>query len=338
MDKPLTRKAQTAACNTILRNQHGIQVIRCSLPIPATLNVYFVRDPVPTIVDAPPQGSRYVEELDRGLRTVGCSVRDIERIIITHPHFDHYGSAQSIADKSGAEIWVFGEGAHWIEHYEEELDSEERHRRALLTMCGVPGPDVDYVTEYYRKAHCFARGARISRYLAAGETLELGTATFGVTHVPGHTPFCILLHDADSGLAFTGDFLPPDIPANPLVQWTNIRSDDYRATKSYVRSLQNVSGMDIETALPGHGPIIGHPSDRIECLLTLIGERRMAVLKALTKGSKTPFLIAQEIFPGFPRESLFRTISDIMGQLEMLEDAGAVGRTETEPFFFTRTS
>lgn len=323
-----------------LIREYGIHRVRCSLPLPAaTINVYFVREPVPTIIDAPPEGERYIEELDCGLRSVGSSVDDIKRIIITHPHFDHYGSAERISNRSGAEIWVFAGGAHWLEQYEEEFDRHHAYLRTLLTKSGVHAPDVDYVMKYYRDGSCFGHRAKVSRHLAEGDTFRLGTAIFTVNHIPGHTPFCILLHDTANRLAFTGDFVPPDLPGLPLVQWTDIRSEGYRKTGSYISSLKKVRAMNLRIALPGHGPVIEDPSDRIEGLLDLIERRKAAVLRVLYGGGKTPFQIAQEIFPPqFPRESLFRTVPEVMGQLELLEDAGIVTRREGEPLFFTRAT
>ncbi len=319
-----------------LAREHGIHVIRCTLPIPTTINVYFVEGVVPTLIDVPPEGERYLDELEGGLNAIGSSMGKVGRIIVTHPHFDHYGSAQRIGEASGAQIWAFGPGAHCIERYEEELNREEAYRRALLVRCGVPATDVDYVTGYYREARRFGRAAKVSRYLAAGDTFDLGGAAFSVGHVPGHTPFCILLHDAASGLAFTGDFLPPDIPSNPLVQWADMESKAYRATGSYVRSLARARKMGLRAALPGHGPPITNPVSRIGGLLALIEGRKMAVLGVLRRDGLTPFQIALEVFPRSPRESLFRTVSDVMGQLEVLEDAGVVVRSGTEPILFRR--
>ena len=319
----------------LLDLEYGIRPIRCSLPIPATVNIYFVKDPVPTLIDAPPEGMKYLEELEAGLRSAGYSIQDIKRVIITHPHFDHYGLSQTICERSGAEVWVFGDGAHWIEEYEKELQNEEVYRKGLLEKAGATVPEVEDVTEYYREANCFAHGARASKHLRGGERFRLASLTFTVTHIPGHTPFCILLHDTSNSLAFTGDFLPPDIPSMPLVQWTDIRSKHYRPTAEYLASLKKVRAMNLQVALPGHGQIIQEPSKKIDSLLGLIDERRKAVLAVLKKGSHTPVEIAREIFPRLPMEALFRAVSDVMGHLEMLEEAGLAERRGGNPLYFS---
>jgi hypothetical protein len=95
--------------------------------------------------------------------------------------------------------------------------------------------------------------------------------------------------------------------------------------------------MNLKLALPGHGPLITDPAKRVDRLLASIEARRADVLKALEEGGKTPFEIAREVFPEAPRESLFRTVSDVMGQLEMLEYEAIVRRSRTMPIVFART-
>lgn len=242
--------------------------------------------------------------------------------------------SQTISEQSGAEVWVFRGGAHWIEECEKELQNEEAYRKGLLEKAGATTPEIEDVTEYYREANRFAHRAKASKYLRGGERFGLASLTFTVTHVPGHTPFCILLHDISNRLAFTGDFLPPDITSMPLVQWTDIRSKHYRPTIEYLASLKKVREMDLRVALPGHGQIILEPSKKIDDLLRLIDERRKAVLAVLKKGSHTPVEIAREIFPCLPLEALFRAVSDVMGHLEMLEKEGFAERTDKHPFRF----
>ena len=47
----------------------------------------------------------------------------------------------------------------------------------------------------------------ISKELQEGDTIELGSETFEVLHVPGHSPGSIVLYDAKSHILFAGDVL-----------------------------------------------------------------------------------------------------------------------------------
>lgn len=320
-----------------LRRDHAIRIIRCSLPIPGTINIYFIKEPVPTLIDVPAAGDVFLDELDRGLQAAGCSLSSIRRIFITHPHFDHYGSAREIINRSGAEICVFSDGAQWIEEANEDYDERERQRLSLLHEWGVPALHIEAVNRYYREANRFREGVKPSRRLSAGETLTLGEKSFVVVPVPGHTPFCVMFYSAAGRIAFTGDFLPATAPGKgPIVQWTDTSLSGYKTTAAYVSSLNQAKGIGLDLVLPGHGPVIMNPSKRIEQLLSAIARRRKEVLKALDKAGKTAFQIAYDVFPGTPCESLFRTVSDVMGQLEVLEDDGFAVRSGTSPFLFIR--
>jgi hypothetical protein len=54
--------SNSAALDILLRCEHAIHVIRCSLPIPGTINVYFIQEPLPTLIDAPAAGDVFVDE------------------------------------------------------------------------------------------------------------------------------------------------------------------------------------------------------------------------------------------------------------------------------------
>ena len=104
----------------------------------------------------------------------------VEKLLITHGHIDHCGSAKILADELGVPI----EGPHiddtfWIERLAEDG-----------ARYGVPGypftPD---------------------RWLRDGDTVEVGELTLDVYHCPGHTPGHVVFHHAPSKLAIVGDVL-----------------------------------------------------------------------------------------------------------------------------------
>ena len=173
----------------ILRDKYGIHKIPIASRIFGfVVNSYFVEKPCPTLVDVPPDEKVYLDKLQSGLGNVGCSINDVRRIIATHPHFDHFGSARTIAEKSGAEIWVSEGGVRWFEDFEGEIRSEETVRTTLLFESGANNTEVQDVDKYYRRATPLARNVKPDRLLKEGDIFDLSTMSFTVTNVPGHTP------------------------------------------------------------------------------------------------------------------------------------------------------
>ena len=315
--------------------KYGIHLITVKLPVGGIgVNVYLVEDPVPTLIDAPPAGEACLKALREGMEPLGYAVEDIKRIIVTHPHFDHFGLARTIAEKSGAEVWVSGGGAHWVEDFEGERKNQEDYRRRFLLELGVEAPDIECSMEFYDRASGFGQETKVSRRLKEGDEFTLASRVFAVAEVPGHSPWCLIIHDTDNTFAFTGDFLSEGVASNPLIQWIDI-ARPASSLRTYIFSLEKIRAMGLKMAFPGHGEMISRPSRLIDDSLTAIGKRRQAILAILKSGRQTPVAIARRLFPKLPRAALYRAVSDVMSHLGMLEEEGLAKREEGIPVYFS---
>ena len=91
--------------------------IRIELPTEfpvGPVNVYLFTDPEPVLIDAGVKFKPSWEALQAGLMDHGVRVGDLSKVIITHPHVDHFGQAGRIAANSDAEIWVSTLGEEWL--------------------------------------------------------------------------------------------------------------------------------------------------------------------------------------------------------------------------------
>jgi glyoxylase-like metal-dependent hydrolase (beta-lactamase superfamily II) len=298
------------------------------------VNSFFVEKPCPTLVDVPPDHKIYLEKLQIGLKAIGYSLADIKRIITTHPHFDHFGAAQTISELSGAEVWTAHEGAYWFEHFKREIHDEEIARAEFLLEAGANYHDVQAVDKYYRPATPLARSVRLAKHLGESDLVELSTLVFTVAKVPGHTPWCILLHDTENRIGFSGDCLQTII-SNPLIQRNVKTLQSYNSMKSYIASLKKIDTMGLQIALPGHGEIIENGSKKARQLLGIIQQRRIAVIDSLKEGEQTPVKISRKLFPLLLPGRLFNAVSEISAHLEMLETEGLVHKVGKHPVCYS---
>lgn len=314
----------------------GIHLLRISTPfLVGNVNTYLIVSPEPTLIDVPPNDEIYIKELEEALREKGYLIKDIRRIIITHPHFDHFGSVARIVEKSGAEVCISSEGARWLEDFEKEFIDDDLFYRDFLKKAGVPPRMAEYSSKLYNRAKRFGCQARVSKYLTEGDRIALSSGKLEVISLPGHTPWCIGLYESQKGILFTGDFLLKEISSNALLQRPWVVPSGYKSLKAYISSLNKANALNIKFALPGHGEIIENPVERIEELLFFISRRKQAISQILKRNGKiTPYEIMLQLFPNLPDEQLFLGISEVMGYLELLEDEGSARKIEKGLIYF----
>ncbi|MFB7245639.1 MBL fold metallo-hydrolase [Streptomyces populi] len=165
------------------------------------------------------------EALDGGLR----------RIVLTHWHEDHTGSAAELAARHGAEVVAHRLEAPVIRGRTAGappvLEEFEVAIRAALPPLPAAPP------------------CRVDREVEDGDVLDFGGGAV-VVAVPGHTDGSIALHLPGPKVLFTGDAV-----ANVGRTMMGVfNTDRVRA----VESLRRLAELTVETAVVGHGDPVTH--------------------------------------------------------------------------------
>lgn len=166
-------------------------------------------------------------DLDRLKAGAAQAGVEIEKILLTHGHIDHCGSAGILAEELGIAI----EGPHeadryWIERLEEDG-----------AKYGIRG-----------------RPFEPSRWLVDGDKAHVGKLVFDVRHCPGHTPGHVVFHHPQSKLALVGDVLFQ----GSVGRWDFPHGDQQQLLSSIRDRLWPMG--DDTAFVPGHGPMstFGH--------------------------------------------------------------------------------
>jgi glyoxylase-like metal-dependent hydrolase (beta-lactamase superfamily II) len=176
----------------------------------------------------------------RYIQRIGHAPRDITRILLTHRHFDHMGSAAELRAATNATVW-----AHPLDI--PQIDGHERNRPPKGWIGVVMTPLLPLISPF----HPCPVGATLSD----GQRIDLGNdlGALQVLHTPGHTMGHCSFYLSERGLLIAGDVLQ-HLRAVPNVSFDAVNDDTTLANETVVALPNRVSP---EAIVFGHGaPIL----------------------------------------------------------------------------------
>ena len=314
----------------------------CSIVIPlpgysdlGTANVYAVGSGPLTLIDTAPKFPGSFESLKEQLEGCGRTLSQIERIVLTHGHVDHFGLSVRIREEVGRPIPCFIHAEErWrvtAESYREEMFNAAGER--LMAMVDMPPGEVEKIRERFSLFTLLCDPVADAKVMEDGDVFEGDDYQLRVIHTPGHTPGTCCLYETKQRILFSGDHIIKHITPNPLFELNKeiLRDPAYQSLKAYIQSLDKVKGIDARYVFPGHG-------DFIEDLAKLIAgyrehhrERMERIWKALKKESRPLYHIVDEVFDFVPEYDGFLAISEIIVHLELLIEEGRVVLADPGP-------
>jgi len=170
------------------------------------------------------------------IRKMGIDPEDIQRIIMTHTHFDHIGALSEIQKKiPKAELWIHRLEGDFLEQGDE---------RAVYGM--------DMFQQVCQMQYRIKPGTftfKVHRKLEGGEMLKVGDTAWEVVHIPGHSTGSIGLYHPAEKILIPGDVLYADHAIG--------RFDLFGANGEELKqSLKRLSQRKVEILLPGHNQIV----------------------------------------------------------------------------------
>ena len=309
-----------------------------ALPIPTPfavgrVNCYLVDDDPLTLVDTGPNSGTSLTALEAALAEHGRRVEDLERIVITHQHMDHFGLLAILADRSGAEVCALDRLAPWLARFGDSSEAEDAFAEAIMLRHGIPDDMVMVLRALSRQYRAWGATATVTTLLADGDMLGFAGREWRVHHRPGHSPSDTVFHDERSGELVAGDHLIKHISSNPLIARPLDGGGDAERPKAlvaYIASMKATQGMDLEVVLPGHGDAFGEHRALIDERLRMHDRRARKLHGLVAEHPRTAYELAQELWGNVAVTQAYLTLSEVLGHMDLLVDDGRVVEVEDE--------
>lgn len=303
----------------------GVWMVSLSTPwAVGPVNVYVLDDDPLTLIDTGAIFAPSEAELEGALRQLGRRVEDLERVIVSHQHVDHWGLAQTLVERSGAELCALDAFARWLTAYPASLEAEDRLAAELLNRHGgsVGGTGAGV----YRGETAFAAPVSVTQEVRDGDVVGFADRRLRVLHRPGHSPSDTVFHDEDRGVLFGADHLMARPSTAILTPPLDGSSAGRRppAFADYLASLRATAAMELDLVLPGHGEPLAEPGRVLDERFRRYDRLTERVAAAVDAEPRTARTIAEAVRGPIADRGLFFALCDVLGYLDELIDAGRV--------------
>jgi glyoxylase-like metal-dependent hydrolase (beta-lactamase superfamily II) len=299
---------------------------RLAIPTPfqvGRINAYLIEDSPLTLLDSGPNSAKALDELEQALAARGYAIEDIELLIVSHQHIDHFGLASILARRSGAEVAALDRLAPFLARFGEQAELDDLFAERLMLRHGIPAEVVSVLRTVSASFRAWGAAVEITRTLSDGEELRLRDRTLRVLHRPGHSPSDTVFLDESHSILLAADHLIKHISSNPLLARPLGAGPDFQGPRpqaliTYIASLQQTRAMSLSLVLPGHGEPISDHVALIDERFRLHRRRAEKIRRLIASRPRTAHEIAQELWGNVAVTQAYLTLSEVLGHVDLL--------------------
>ena len=282
--------------------------------------------------DCPGQILAGLETINRQFERVSPS--DIERIILTHTHVDHFGGAHELKRLTNASVWVHRFESRVVSSYNERATVSNARFASYCLDCGIEPNQVDVVLRDFGFLPGRIAATGVDRALDDG--FSDGMMTFH--HFPGHSAGGLGI--AIGPILFSGDL----ILSKTLTQIWPASLFPFTGLDRYLDSIDRLAHWVTETAqttgcspviFPGHEEVVADIPSRIALVKKSTLRRNGRTLDIIARATEPPTAdeIARKLYLTSHSNRVFFAICDVGARLEYLQLHGelAVANYEQLP-------
>ena len=317
-----------AMATKVVEVHPGIFEIFLPLPMrPTIINVYLLDcHGAWALVDTGMNSHDSIQTLEDALGQIGIRIEDLDVIIATHHHIDHFGASGELQRRSRATTCLH------------RLEAEQANHMAMYGRLG-PMSDRPELRSFFT-SHGFpieqfsASGMRPGwmgtqmynpaapdKFIGDGDVIPIGDRKLEVIWTPGHSPGHNVIYLRKEKVLIVGDHLLPKItphvgiypdgPPNPL--------------GDFLKSQLKVQPLDVGLVLPAHGGVYHDHRHRANQIIDHHRYREAEMLDLTRQRPQTAFEVAQQVFGGEERP-IFHAMAATFETLAHLEYACIEGR------------
>ena len=243
-------------------------VHRIEFPVdfpPEHVTSYLLEGDEPILIDAAEASSCHADRLETALGSLGYELADVAHVVCTHPHVDHVGLVERLAEAGDPTVYAPA-------GYRSALERPTADRRADIVStaveAGLPEPTAESVADWLADKHqeIFDRlpADAVDVWYDADDEVTVGDRRFETLHTPGHQrDHCCLLTEIDGERSlFSGDVAVTTF--RPAAVHASLTAEQAEAVTAYYETLERLATLSVDRIYPGHGPVHESLSDAIE--------------------------------------------------------------------------
>lgn len=278
------------------------------------------------------------DSLKSSLKELGLGTTDIETIVITHIHPDHFGLAGRIkASSPKTRLIMHHWEADFIESRYIKFAGLLKKMEPIFRRHGVPAADIEQLKSASMPALQYVITTLPDEMLHGGEIVSTGEHDLEVIWTPGHSVGHICLWEPKNRILFSGDHVLQHI--SPNISY-NVQSGD-NPLGDFLCALRKIEHLPATKVLPAHGEIFTDLRGRIAEIVDHHDRRKNEILRVIAKeprnayyvSSKIPWDVPNMTFAQFPPMHRRSAVAETIAHLEALRWEGRVHKIVADDSF-----
>ncbi len=311
----------------------GIFLLHLPLPMkPTIVNVYLVRgsreerdDCEWALVDTGIGSKDSYAAFQTCLEEAGCRPEQLSKIVVTHHHPDHFGSAKPFKDLTGADVYIHP--AEW--ERSQTFMPAERPAWVMdwFTAHGLPWERFGRIPKQRDFWQGLYRTVEPDVELSDGFEIAVGDRTLEAVWTPGHADGHCVIYLREERIMIAGDHLLPRI--TPHVGFGP--STKGNPLGDFIASQEKIQELDVGLVLPAHGGVFEDHIKRSNQIIQHHKVRLEEMIDILRRGPHTGYEIARRAFDfddDSPVTYQFPATFETLAHLEYLRNEGKVKTEE----------